>query len=183
MNPTEIIANTRCWLEQVVIGLNLCPFARKPLEAGKVRFFVSSAQTEDALLADLQNELLWLVEPANETVETSIVIAPAVLQNFMDYNNFLGWADELIVQLDLEGVLQVASFHPDYCFADTEPSEAGNLTNRSPYPLLHILREDLLEQMLDKYPNTDAIPEQNIIKMTQLSPAERARLFPYLLGT
>lgn len=179
--PGNAETAVRQWLEDVVLGLNLCPFARKPYGAGKVRFVTSEAQTLEALLEALCQELEFMDSTPVSEVETSIIIIEKILGDFADYNDFLSAVDELIVQMDLEGVLQVASFHPDYCFADAKSNDQSNLTNRSPYPLLHILREDLLEEALDKFPDADRIPETNIKRMNNLSAAEIAKLFPYLV--
>lgn len=172
----------RNWLQQVVIGLNLCPFASRPTRAGLVRMVVSAARDEESLLDDLQRELELLESCPAEELETTLMIVPHMLEDFDDYNQFLNWVDQLIVRRDWEGEFQVATFHPQYQFAGTEPEDAENLTNRSPYPLLHLLREESLEQMLERYPDSDAIPEANIRRMNQLTVEEKQRLFPYLFG-
>lgn len=157
-----IIAHTRCWLERVVIHYNLCPFARKPLEAGKVRFAVSATTEPEVLLADLQRELALLRSTDAEEVETTLLIHPLVLNDFLDYNDFLDVVDALIEEEGYEGEIQVASFHPDYQFAGTQPDDAENYTNRSPYPILHLLREDSLEHAIAGYARPEKIPERNI---------------------
>ncbi|MGB5396848.1 MAG: DUF1415 domain-containing protein [Gammaproteobacteria bacterium] len=148
------------WLESVVIELNLCPFARRELVRNRVRFSVTKAESEAQLLAALQTELELLT--ADDSVETTLLIHPGVLQDFYDYNQFLDSADVLLVQLELDGIYQVASFHPDYQFADTDPDDVENYTNRSPYPLLHLIREASLSRAIDSYPDTHLIPERNI---------------------
>ena len=157
-----IIAHTRCWIERVVIELNLCPFARKPFEAGQVRFVVSAADQPEALLADLHSELEFLRAADAAEVETTVLIHPFVLNNFLDYNDFLGVVDALIAEEGYEGEFQVASFHPDYQFAGTMADDAENYTNRSPYPTLHLLREEGLARAIDGYARPDKIPERNI---------------------
>jgi hypothetical protein len=157
---------TRQWLEEVVIGLNLCPFARKELVNNRIRFVVSSTDSEGALLADLQAELRFLDE--HPETETTLLIHPGLLASFDDYNEFLAVADELLELLELDGVYQVASFHPDYRFAGTGPDDAENYTNRSPFPMLHLLREDSVAQAVDSHPDPDSIPERNIALMQQL---------------
>jgi hypothetical protein len=163
-NHEAVSSSTRCWLENTVIGLNLCPFARRELESGRVRFAVTQADSEAALVAALHDELQRL--EANANIETTLLIHPRVLQEFHDYNDFLAVADGLIVDLGLEGEYQVASFHPDYQFADTDADDVENYTNRSPYPILHLLREASLTRAVANYPDTDNIPRRNI-EMTE----------------
>ncbi|MDZ4049097.1 MAG: DUF1415 domain-containing protein [Limnobacter sp.] len=161
----EIIEATRRWVEQVVVAFNLCPFAKRELVKDRVRFVVSKAQDETTLLDELAHELALL--NVDEAVETTLLIHPQVLQDFYHYNDFLEAADELLVDMDLEGVYQVASFHPDYQFGGTEPDDVENYTNRSPYPMLHLLREDSLSEAIDNYPEVDLIPERNIDCMNE----------------
>ena len=153
-------------METVVVGLNLCPFAKRELVKNSVRFSVSCAESEEQLLADLQEELEVL--DRNESIETSLLIHPRVLQSFYDYNQFLDYADGLLLQMNLEGVYQIASFHPQYQFGGTEPDDAENYTNRSPYPMLHLLREESLERAIADYPDSDLIPERNIELMRRM---------------
>lgn len=166
MQQQAIIAAVKSWLAEFVVGLNLCPFAGRELSNNRVRFAVTAASSESQLLAALEAELVLL--NTDQTVETTLLIHPQVLQDFFDYNEFLHHADALLARLDLEGVYQIASFHPDYQFAGTAKDDAENYTNRSPYPLLHILREDSLEQAIAAYPNVEKIPEENIKKMNEL---------------
>jgi uncharacterized protein len=166
---------TRQWLEEVVIGLNLCPFARKELVNNRVRFVVSSADSEEALLAELQAELLHLDD--HPETETTLLVHPGVLADFDTYNEFLAVGDGLLELLELDGIFQIASFHPDYRFADTGPDDAENFTNRSPFPMLHLLREASVERAVESHPDPDAIPERNIALMQRLGTAEmRQRL-------
>ena len=157
---TQIVAQTRQWLENLVIGLNLCPFAKKELVKDRIRFVVCEAKDEEQLLLKLNQELEFIF--ANDDVETSLLILPHVLQDFDDYNQFLDIADALIEKMDFEGEFQIASFHPDYQFADTQFDDVENYTNRSPYPILHILRETSLEKAIEAYPDVNEIPEKNI---------------------
>lgn len=166
MNQQAVMQATRNWVENVVVDLNLCPFARRELVNNRVRFAVTKAQTEDALLNELQQELMKLVD--DSSIETTLLIHPGVLQDFHDYNDFLAMADGLLDILDLEGVIQIASFHPRYQFAGTAEDAAENYTNRSPYPMLHLLREASLERAIDAYPDTDAIPQRNIERVEAL---------------
>ena len=160
MSQVEIINAVKHWLETLVIGLNLCPFAKKELIKNRIRFVVCEKESEEELLLYLNQELEHIF--AHDNVETSLIILPKVLQNFEDYNQFLDLADALIQQMDFEGEFQIASFHPDYQFADTEFDDVENYTNRSPYPILHILREASLEKAIDTYPDVESIPEKNI---------------------
>lgn len=165
------IAQTRCWLENVVLKHNLCPFAHKPFKGGQIRFVVTDSARPEFLLEDLQRELNYLrATPASE-VETTLLIHPATLEDFYAYNDFLDVVDALLAEGGYEGEIQVASFHPDYQFADTLPDAAENYTNRSPWQMLHLIREDSLEQAIQHYPDVDAIPERNIHTMNTLGAA------------
>ncbi|TXH79414.1 MAG: DUF1415 domain-containing protein [Thiothrix sp.] len=163
-----VIAQTRQWVEQLVLGYNLCPFAHKPYQSGLVRFSVTSASKPETLLAVLKAELHVLQAVSADKVETTLLIHPEALMNFYAYNDFLDDADELLYQEGLEGILQIASFHPQYQFSGTEVDDVENYTNRSPYPMLHLLREDSLEKAIAQHPTIDAIPERNIQVMQQL---------------
>jgi len=156
------VAITRRWLERAVIGLNLCPFAKAVVAKDQVRFVLSDATTPEALLAELGEELLRLRDTPAEQIDTTLLIHPQVLGDFLDYNDFLDDADALVEALALDGVLQVASFHPDYQFADSAPDDVENFTNRAPYPILHLLREDSVARAVAAFPDPDAIVERNI---------------------
>jgi hypothetical protein len=157
-----VVAATRLWLEQAVIGLNLCPFARAPYVKGRLRFRVSAAANEDQLVADLAEELGHLAAADVEEIETTLLIHPQVLGDFLDFNDFLEIADATLQALGLEGELQVASFHPDFQFADTEADAIENCTNRSPYPTLHLLREASIDRAIEAVEDTDEIYRRNI---------------------
>lgn len=163
-----IIAKTKEWLEKAIIGLNLCPFARSVYVKNQVRFVVSESQNEDALLRDLIQEMKHLKETDPKTTDTTLLIHPHVLQDFLDYNQYLDVVESAIIEMKLEGVLQVASFHPQYQFADTSPDDISNYTNRSPYPILHILREESVSNAIDSYPDAEGIPDKNIETMNKL---------------
>ena len=156
------------WLERAVIGLNLCPFAKSAYVKQQVRIVVSDASTERALLEQLGEELALLRDTPADAIDTTLLVHPQVLGDFLDYNDFLDDAEALVAAMGLEGVLQVASFHPDYQFADTEPDDAGNLTNRAPHPILHLLREASIDRAVEAYPQPDAIIERNIATMREL---------------
>jgi hypothetical protein len=155
----KIVRYVRQWVETVVVGLNLCPFAKRELVKNRVRFVVTEATNEDQLLVALEAELDLLSSEAS--VETTLLIHPGVLQNFYAYNQFLNSADALLQQMKLESIYQIASFHPEYQFAGTEQADVENYTNRSPYPMLHLIREESLERAIASYPDVDSIPEQN----------------------
>jgi hypothetical protein len=164
----SVIQATRQWLEKVVIGLNLCPFAGVPWRQGRVRFRVSKAITEQQLALDLAEESLALQAADPADCETSLLIHPQVLEDFLDYNDFLDIADRLMEELELDGILQIASFHPDYQFADSTPDDPANCTNRSPYPMLHLLREASIEAATARLPDPESIFERNIKTLQEL---------------
>ncbi len=168
VDPDAVERASRRWLERAVIGLNLCPFAKAVYLKQQVRIVVSDASTARALLEELGEELVLLRDTPAEQVDTTLLVHPQVLQDFLDYNDFLDDADALVEVLALDGVLQVASFHPHYQFAGTEPDDAENLTNRAPYPILHILREDSVARAVEAYPEPDRIIERNIATMREL---------------
>ncbi len=150
----------------MVVGLNLCPFAKRELVKNRVRFVVTKAKTAEHLLIALQAELELLnCEPS---VETTLLVHPNVLRDFDDYNQFLNDADALLVQTNLEAVYQIASFHPDYQFAGTEAGDVENYTNKSPYPMLHLIREESLERAIAVHPDVDQIPLRNTELMNTL---------------
>jgi len=156
------ITRTRQWLEAAVIGLNLCPFAKAVHVRGQVRYVLSLATDEEALLADLLHELESLYDADPEQVETTLLIHPYVLEDFLDYNQFLELADAAVSELDLDGEIQVASFHPDYRFAGTDADDMGNFSNRAPYPTLHLLRESSVARAVAAFPDAARIYERNI---------------------
>lgn len=174
-NPDPLI-ETRRWLDRAVIGLNLCPFARAVLARDQVRFVLSTATTSEMLLEQLGAELLLLRDTPAERIDTTLLIHPQVLTDFLDYNDFLDDADALVEALDLEGVLQVASFHPDYRFAGSAPDDIGNYSNRSPYSTLHLLREDSVTRAVAAFPDPDAIVARNLDTLRKLGVAGWRRL-------
>ena len=166
MDDTTVARATRRWLESIVVGLNLCPFAHRPLALDRVRVAVTPVAAEDALLNVLQKELALLTrEPA---IETTLLVHPRVLDDFQDYNQFLDRVDSHLESAGFAGELQVASFHPNYQFAGTAPEDAENYTNRSPYPMLHILREDSVAEAIQSHGGVDQIPARNIRLMNDM---------------
>ena len=168
------------WLNDVVIGLNLCPFAAKPMRNRQIKTFVSHAETEETLLQDILEQLLELESTSSEKIDTTLVVVPNMLSDFYDYNLFIDWIEALLRQQNWQGIFQLATFHPNYCFGGTEPEDAENLTNRSPYPIFHLLREDSMEKVLKHYPDPESIPDKNIERVESLSESEKQQLFPYL---
>jgi hypothetical protein len=162
----RFIKAARQWVDSLVVDMNLCPFAKRELVSNRVRFAVTAATTEEALLTVLRDELTYLEN--NPATETTLLIHPCVLTDFLDYNQFLNLADGLLIQMKLEGVYQVASFHPDYQFGGTRQDDAENYTNRSPYPMLHLLREESLERAIAGYPDIEKVPQRNIERMNSI---------------
>ncbi len=171
-NAETAIADTQRWLERAVIGLNLCPFAKAVHVKGLIHYTVSEAITTEELLIDLKKELNSLVNMVIAGVsiayDTTLLIVPYYLQDFLDFNDFLGKADKLLAKMKLEGTIQLANFHPDYQFAGTEPDDITNFTNRAPYPTLHLLRESSIDQAVEAFPEAEAIFEVNMETMERL---------------
>lgn len=167
-DPQEPIAATQHWLQQAVIGLNLCPFAKAVVTKQQLRYVLSDATTPGQLLQTLGEELALLRDTPAEQIDTTLIVHPQVLTDFLDYNDFLDLADALVESLQLDGVLQVASFHPDYQFAGSAPDDIANYTNRAPYPTLHLLREASVTRAVDAFPDPDAIIDRNIATLTRL---------------
>jgi len=178
----DVIAASRHWLEKAVIGLNLCPFAKSVYIKNQVRFVVSSADSTDALQADLAAELLKLKETDAAEVDTVLLIHPCVLNDFLDFNDFLDIVEMTVEALGLEGDFQVASFHPGYQFADAEPDDISNYTNRAPYPTLHLLREASIGRAVEAFPDAADIFERNIETMRRLGKAGWETLFEDEIG-
>ena len=160
--------DTRVWLERAVIGLNLCPFAKAVQVKGQVYYAVSAAHGADALLTDLVSELKQLIGLPADVRETTLLMAPHCLRDFLDFNEFLTEAENALVDLELEGEIQIASFHPRYQFAGTLPDDIGNYTNRAPYPTLHLLREASIDRAVETFPDAQAIFGRNMALMQEL---------------
>ena len=175
-NDSQIIAATQRWLEKAVIGLNLCPFAAGAHLRKQIRYTVSSQQRNAGLVIDLAHELRFLHDTDPVLCETSLLIHPQVLTNFRDYNEFLDEADDALRDLGFEGELQIASFHPQYQFADSAPDDIENYTNRSPYPMLHLLRETSVTRAVQTYPGVLDIADRNRATLRNLGKAGWQRL-------
>ncbi|MDX1756087.1 MAG: DUF1415 domain-containing protein [Marinobacter sp.] len=180
MNPQTCIDTTRQWVERVVIDLNLCPFAKRELVKERIRFAVCHADCEEALALSLQEEIRHL--DRHPETETTLLIHPDVLTDFQDYIEFLALAEGMLEHFGYEGTYQLASFHPHYQFDGTDPDDVENYTNRSPYPMLHLLREASLSRAIDHYPEPEAIPERNMERVRQLGPAHMRALLRFCQG-
>jgi hypothetical protein len=168
MDDEAIVGATRGWIERAVIGLNLCPFAKAVFVKEQIRYVVSNARTPEALLEELMNELQDLADADPEQVDTTLLIHPWVLTDFLDFNEFLDVADAAIEDMQLDGDIQVASFHPDYQFADTDRNDISNFTNRGPYPILQLLREESIDRAVEAIPDAAEIFEKNIATLEAL---------------
>ena len=166
--PEAIIFATKRWLETAVIGLNLCPFAKAVHVKGQIRYIVCESDSREVLLTELVRELAFLASADLAETDTTLLIHPHLFNDFLDYNDFLEVADTAIAELKLDGVIQIASFHPHFQFADTEPDEITNYTNRSPYPTLHLLREESVSRAVAAFPEADEIFERNMQTMEKL---------------
>ena len=182
---TERIAieDTQQWLTRAVVGLNLCPFAKAVMAKGQVRYVVTELTEPEQVLKLLQAEMQTLVDADPDTLDTTLLIAPYLLPDFVDFNEFLFDCDAVLLGMDLEGVLQIADFHPGYQFAGTAPDDVENLTNQSPYPTLHLLREDSVTRAVQAFPDAALIYERNTALLRELGTAGwqalgiRARLY------
>jgi hypothetical protein len=168
LDDSVVVAHTRRWIERVVIGLGLCPFAREPFDGGRVRLVVTAARDETALLRDLETEVRRLIDADRAKLETTVLIHPHTLGEFVAYNDFLDVADSLLDELDVAGVVQIASFHPHYQFGDASPGAIENATNRSPYPMLHLLRRSSVERAIAAFGDTSKIYMANIATLRSL---------------
>jgi hypothetical protein len=164
----RVVAETRAWMRRAVIGLNLCPFARAVDVKDQVRYVATAAADAEALLRVLVDELQWLAGADPAEVDTTLLVHPRAFADFEDFNDFLELADAAVSELGLEGELQVASFHPDYQFADTEPDDVTNASNRAPYPTLHLLREASVDRAVAAFPEAEAIFERNMETLEKL---------------
>ena len=172
----QYITETQRWIANFVIGLNLCPFARVPYDKGRIRYRVYTGDNAEELAMLLADETLLLQNTPPEETETTLLIHPRVLTDFLDYNDFLSLADNILLQTGAGDSLQIASFHPDYQFAETQPDDAENFTNRSPYPMLHLLREASVSRATEHHPDPAAIPDRNIALLRGMQREEILRL-------
>lgn len=168
MTDDEVLTQTRLWLERAVIGLNLCPFAKAVYVKNQVRLVVSHARHADDLLEELDRELDRLMATPAEETETTLLIHPTLFEDFLDFNDFLELAEGVVSEHGLDGVVQLASFHPQFQFDGTGPDDIGNYTNRAPFAILHLLREESVERAVAAFPEADAIFEENIKTLEKL---------------
>jgi len=168
VSDQDVLAQTRHWLEKAVIGLNLCPFAKAVYVKNQVRLVVSQARHADDLLEELDRELALLVNTPAAEVDTTLLIHPTLFEDFLDFNDFLEIAEGVVDEHGLEGVVQLASFHPKFQFDGTEPDDIGNYTNRAPFAILHLLREESIDRAVEAFPEADAIFEENIKTLQKL---------------
>jgi hypothetical protein len=179
VNDEAVIAATRHWVEKAVIGLNLCPFARAVWVKNQVRIVVSRARHMDGLLDDLDRELDLLAATPAEQIDTTLIVHPTLFPDFLVFNDFLDIADEVVAEHELEGVIQVAAFHPDWCFEGTEPDDISNATNRAPFATLHLLREDSVARAVaTEGGDAEAIVARNIETLRRLGAEGWAALLP-----
>ncbi|MFN5350529.1 MAG: DUF1415 domain-containing protein [Polaromonas sp.] len=171
MTDDEVLEKTRHWLEAAVIGLNLCPFAKAVYVKNQVRLVVSKARHADDLLQELDRELDLLVATPASEIDTTLLIHPTLFEDFLDFNDFLEVAEGVVDEHELEGVIQLASFHPQFQFDGTELDEISNYTNRAPFAILHLLREGSVERAVEAFPQADAIFEVNIATLEKLGHA------------
>ena len=164
----QIIETTKLWLDRFVIGLNLCPFAKHPFRNDKIRYVVFEGDDLEKLTETLLSEINEMIAVTPSVLETTLIILPSVLDEFEEYLDYLEVAEFILAEVELEGIVQVASFHPDYQFEDTEPTDVENFTNRSPFPMLHILREASIDRALEAFPEVGDIPQNNIETMNRL---------------
>ena len=180
LTAEQVIAATREWVDRAVIGLNLCPFAKAVQVKNQIRYAVSHAVEPDALRLELVDELRLLAKADPAAHDTTLLIHPQVLTDFLDYNDFLDVADGVVDELGLTGQIQIASFHPHYQFAGSAPDDIENFTNRSPFPILHLLREASVERAVSAFPDTDRIYENNMESLRRLGHQGWQRLFDAL---
>jgi hypothetical protein len=159
---SQVVADTQAWLDKAVIGLNLCPFAKAVVAKQQVRMVVCMDSEPEQVLQMLQQEMQLLVDTDAAVLDTTLLIAPNLMPDFLDFNEFLFDCDSVLVSMELEGVLQIADFHPRYQFAGTQPDDISNFTNRAPYPTLHLLREESIDKAVAAYPDASLIYERNV---------------------
>lgn len=180
MNPEYVENQVARWLDEVVIGLRLCPFAARPRRLKQVDIAVSAAKDGEGLLDEIDAKIRQMASTSAEIMDTSLLVIPELLADFTAYNDFVHILEHYLTACGWEGEFQVASFHPQYCFADAEPDDPANFTNRAPYPIIHLLRESSVEAALETYADPEAIPQRNIALLRGLSESQLRKYFPYL---
>ena len=168
LTDEQVLKQTRHWLEKAVIGLNLCPFAKAVYVKNQIRLIVSHARHADDLLEELDSELALLVASPAEEIDTTLLIHPTLFEDFLDFNDFMEIAEGVVGEHELEGIIQLASFHPKFRFDGTELDDIGNFTNRAPFAMLHLLREESIERAVQAFPQAEVIFEENIKTLEKL---------------
>lgn len=169
MDPREVfVRDTQRWLERAVIGLNLCPFAKAPHVKGLVHYAVSDAQDSREALDDVAKELDAIAAVDASVRETTLLVVPHCLSDFLEFNEWMAKAERLVRKRRLEGVIQLASFHPQFQFEGTEPDDITNYTNRSPWPIVHLLREESIDRAVESFPEAEAIYEANMATLERI---------------
>ena len=176
LSSKQIIFEIRLWIERMVLGLNLCPFAHLPFREDRIQFLISKAKKEEQLDEALLQACETLIQTNSQTIETILLIHPYILEDFDNYCEYLAKANNLLFEHGFEGQLQIASFHPNYCFQNNHYKDPANFTNRSPYPMLHILREDSVANAIENHRDVHAIPNQNILKLRELGTEQILKL-------
>ena len=171
LTDEQVLADTRRWIEKAVIGLNLCPFAKSVYVKNQVRIVVSHARHLDAFLDELDHELLLLRDTPAEQIDTTLLVHPTLFPDFEVFNDFLNVVDDVVAEHELDGVVQVAPFHPLFQFEGTEADDVTNCTNRAPFPTLHLLREDSVERAAESGADADTIVERNQQRLRELGAA------------
>ncbi len=177
MAAQQALDETRCWVERVVVGLNLCPFAASPMKGGRIRYVACPASDPDGIYRALLQEMETLIGLPEPEAETSLFVVPEGLNDFDAYLDLFETAEAAVSEAGLEGILQLASFHPDYCFEGAGTDDPANYTNRSPHPMFHLIREEPLARALAQYPDPEGIPQRNVERLRALGlSAMQARL-------
>ncbi|CAM4139261.1 DUF1415 domain-containing protein [Vreelandella rituensis] len=169
LSDSTVTQQTMNWVKRFIVELNVCPFAKREVEKESVRLCVVRSKKIEVALEELMMEIQWL--DSHKETETTLLIFPTLFRDFHHYLDFVDLAEAMLAEQEYEGIYQLATFHPDYCFAETEPTDVSNYTNRSPYPMLHLLREASLDKAIDAYGDTSAIPDKNIQKMQAMGKA------------
>ncbi|MCU7850604.1 MAG: DUF1415 domain-containing protein [Candidatus Thiodiazotropha sp. (ex Monitilora ramsayi)] len=175
MSDSPELDAVRCWVEKTVVGLNLCPFAAAPMRGDRIRYQRCLAESPEGIYHELLAEMEALIGLSEATAETSLFVVPRGLADFGEYLDLFATAEAVIPEAGLDGILQLASFHPDYCFDGSLPDDPANYTNRSPYPMFHLIREAPLARALEHYPDPEGIPERNMALLRELGFEEMQR--------
>ena len=178
---SSAVSLTKKWLEEIIIGLNLCPFASSVFLQDKVRFFASPAVETEDVVGDGLEQAMLLLEASPDEVATSLIIYPQAMSSFDEYLDTLALFEDVLAQAGAEGLLQVASFHPQYMFEGEDQSSVSHFTNRSPYPIFHLLRESQVEEVVESHPDTEGIPRENIERLQSLGPTKVAKIWKNFL--